>query len=253
MLIVTAGSHHKDYDVTIKYCKKRCEQYGYKIKIYDLGSLGFGIPVDDPRLSTKYFTTRCAIKPELIRESVNETDEDFIAWIDGDATLIGRIDELEADTSFDIGITVRPKREFKKTHYMNAGVMFFKNNQRAKTFIDEWIAAFPPWPPIDATTKKLIRHYSDQNVIEENILLPNITVPFWDNYNAVYTVHGARVKLFEGAIYNNWAAVSRKPFYDPSIKIIHYKGRRRTPSKASAFEGQSMTHFEAYQKRFLDG
>lgn len=255
MLIVTAGSHHKGYDRTIKFCEKKCEEYGYKFKVYDLGGLGYGIPVDDPRMAAKHFTTRCAIKPELIRDTLKETDEEFVVWIDGDATLIGRIDEVEADTSFDVGVTVRPERLRKKTHYINAGVIFFRNNQRAKTFVDDWIAAFPPWPPLDAKTKELIRGYSDQNALEEGLLLPNIPEPFWDKFQSVHEVHGARVKLLECLNYNNfwshWGVDKMK--YNPEMKIIHFKGKHWAATKNIHLEGESMDVFAAYCKKFLDG
>ena len=58
MMIVTAGSHHKPFEATIRYCEARCKEYGYKIDVYDLGGLGFGSPIKDVRLSSEFSIVR---------------------------------------------------------------------------------------------------------------------------------------------------------------------------------------------------
>lgn len=226
MLILTGGSHHKPYDRTIKLCQKKCEEYGYKFKVYDLGGLGFGIPYSDPRLAARNFITRCAMKPNLIRETLKETNESLLVWIDGDATLIRPIDELEKDDSFDVGVTVRPRQNPRKTNYINAGVMFFKNNSKAKTFLDAWIDAFPPVPILDSKNKREVQYHNDQNVIEEELLLPNIEGHLYDQIQSIHEVHGARVKLFSCVQYNNFMCTGKNANPPGSdVKILHFKGR----------------------------
>ena len=221
MLIVTAGSGDYNYWKTIRYNEARCIEFGYGIKIYDLGGLWFGEAVNDSRCESKFRRVKSAMKPELILKALNETDDD-VTWIDGDAFLVRPIDEIEADTSFDIGLTVRPKRVNKKTHYINAGVIFVKNNPAGRGFVEAWIEAMPP-VPTDTTVKP--KHYSDQMTLEETLVLPNIDVIPWDSYGSVHEVHGARVKFFECSKYNNFnlhlLAVWKGP--DEDTKILHFK------------------------------
>ena len=253
MLIVTAGSHHHPkYKRTIEYCKRECERYGYKCQVYDLGGLGFGTPVSDERMNSKFRTLRYAIKPELVLRSMNETEEEFVVWIDGDATLIGRIDELESDDSFDVGLTVRPKREVKKTAYINAGVLFFKNNAASKKFLQDWITAMGP-PPLNTETNP--KEYCDQNVLESKLLIPAINIPFWDVIGETYNVCGARVKFLECTQYNNFWSHNGpdRMFHSPDMKIIHFKGRHWASTKNVVFEGEIMDVLAAYSKRFLNG
>ena len=252
MLIVTAGSdHHPKYKRTIEYCKQECERYGYGFQVYDLGGLGFGTPVNDVRMESRFLTLRYAIKPELVLETMYNTDEESVAWIDGDATLIGRIDELETDDSFDVGLTVRPKRDIKNSNYINAGVLFFKNNVPAQLFLDDWITEMGPIPlniekePID---------YCDQAVLETKILLPVLGVPLWDIIGEVHDIHGARVKFFDCTQYNNFWSHSGpdRMSHSPDMKIIHFKGRHWSPTKNVVFEGETMDILAAYSKKFLE-
>lgn len=222
MLIVTAGSGDYNYWKTIKYNEDKCKEFGYSIKTYDLGGLGFGTSVEDPRCKSKFRRVKSAMKPELLLDAVCGTTEDDVVWIDGDATLIRPIDEIAEDDSFDIGLTVRPKRVNKKTHYINAGVIFVKNRIESKLFLQDWIHAMPPIPNLNTDVKP--SNYSDQQVLEETLLLPNIDVVPWDAFMTVHDVHGARVKFFECAEYNDFGSCEymRPPAVD--TKIIHFKG-----------------------------
>ena len=234
MLCVTAGSKHRSFECTIRYCEARCKEYGYKLDVYDLGGLGFGTLIEDVMLTDH----RLFMKPVLILKSMLATEEEMVVWIDGDATLIGMIDEVQ-DGTFDVGVTVRPKTD-KKSNYINAGVVFFNNNDASKQFLRNWITA------IEETR-------SDQIVLEE-ILLSAIGTPLWDIIGSVHDVGGARVKLFDCERYNNFMFrdESGDPTYDPSMKIIHFKGRHWGAAKGVTFEGERISYFEAYQRRYLN-
>ncbi len=236
MLVVTAGSGQYRYEITIRHCEEKCKEYGYKFEVYDLGGLGFGIPVEDPRVKSKFRTVRCGLKPEIILDAMNHTDEEFVAWIDGDATLIGGIDEV-FDGSYDVGVTVRPKRHNKKTSYINAGVLFFKNNPESKAFIKDWIAAMPDPSTVSGLETKPT-YYVDQMYLENDLILPNTTIPLWDDFGSVHTIHGARVKIFDCKTYNNFWCM-KAPVQPPNgTKILHFKGHRthRLPSYLERFE-----------------
>ena len=226
MLIVTAGSDHRRYEVTIRFCEERCKAYGYKFKVYDLGGSGFGTPVSHDKLSSNLKGVRNTVKPTLILDAMNNTDEEFVAWIDGDATLIKRIDEIAADSSFDVGITVRAKRNIKKTHYINSGVLFFRNNAASRQLLQMWIDKMGPAP---SETDVHAKAYCDQRPLEEGVLLPSIKVPLWDIFGTVNDVNGVRVKVFECTQYNNVLCIKREPDHDSSVKIIHFKGKLGKP------------------------
>jgi hypothetical protein len=223
MRVVTAGSGNYAFADTIRYNEANCKKYGYDFKVYDLGGLGFGTKVDDPRVQSKFRRVKSAMKPELLREAI-ATYDGPVAWIDGDATLIKPIDEVFNAEPWDVGITVRPKRTNKKTTYINAGVFFAR--QSGLGFVEEWIDAMPPVPDLDALTKP--PNYSDQQTLENEILLPEIKEPLWDLTWETRMVRGYKVKFFPCEIYNNFWCI-RSPHYElgpGKTKVIHFKGHR---------------------------
>ncbi len=257
MLVVTAGSKAfnekaKSYDVTVRFCEKKCKEFGYDIKIFDLGGLGFGTFVDDPRNGHEWKEFRYAIKPELILRSLDETEEETVAWIDGDATLIDRIDELDADASWDVAVTVRPRRDRRYTVNINAGVMFFKNNEPARKFLRDWITALGP-PQLDATENPG-NVYCDQTVIEGQFLRPAIPGSLYDHVGEVHMVNGARVKLVEALHYNNWwvhrMTEPDKSMLSPEIKILHFKSSkpRYRADRRVQWEGEEMSILDVYDR-----
>ena len=239
MLIVTAGSNNYPFHITIRYNEQKCKEFGYAFQVYDTGGLGFGTPVDDPRCESRFRRVKSAMKPELILDALTHTKEPLVVWIDGDATLIKPIDELLQDDSFDVGLTVRLKSSVKKTHYINAGVVMIKNNERGKQFVQSWIDAMPPVPPINTAVKP--PNYSDQQTLEEKLLLPNITVVPWDAFLSVHTICGARVKLFDCERYNNFWIWNGEHYRAPGeTKVLHFKGHK-------------MHRILSYDKEFLSG
>ena len=236
MKIVTAGSNHYGYSKTISYCKINAEKFGYDIHIYDMGGLGFGEPIADRRCETAIRQPKIAMKPELILAQLRKSTG-TLAWIDGDATLIRSIDDVEQDSTFDVGVTVRPKAKVKKTQYINAGIFFAKCNTAAERFIEWWIASIPPTPE-DLTKKH--PGYCDQTVLEETLILPNIKVVPWDAFHTVHEIRGTRVKFFDCARYNNFWLHEQwlEPGWD--TRILHFKNH-------------SMKKLARYRAEFLDG
>lgn len=235
MLVVTAGSGNYDFATTIKHTEKECARRGYDFRTYDLGGLGFGIQPNDPRVDSKFRRVKSAMKPELILNAMYEQPRENIVWIDGDAALISDIHEVFWEENYDVGITVRPPRKNKKTHYINAGVLFFRAGIESRLFVEDWANAMPPMPRLDTEFKP--KNYSDQQTLEEQLLLPNIEGPLWDQIGSIHTVHGARVKLLPCATYNNFWCM-KAPVQPPNgSKIIHFKGHRthRLPSYLERF------------------
>ena len=221
MLVVTAGNTMYDYKKTILHCEAACARFGYDTIIYDLGGLGFGRPVSDPRCESRFRSIVYSQKPELILAAMDSaTPNELVAWIDGDATLIAPIDELEDDT-FDVGVTVRPKRIRRKTEYINAGVFFVRNNERGRGFIRHWISLIPKTVVPDDQPKP--RGITDQGFLEE-MLLSSIDVVPWDAFNTTHTVEGATLKILEGEVYNNLDVHATTTWVPPGrAKILHFR------------------------------
>ncbi|MCI0558388.1 MAG: hypothetical protein MN733_07820 [Nitrososphaera sp.] len=232
MRIVTAGSNHYAYHKTINVTVANAKKFGYDVQVYDLGGLGFGEKVNDRRCESPIRQPKFSLKPELVYRNIVEGTT---AWVDGDAVLIKPIDDIDRDDSFDIGLTVRPKARVKKTHYINAGVFFVKGNSDADTFMEYWIDNILPAPE-DLTVKH--QGFCDQETLEDKILMPVIQKPLWDHIGKVFMVHGARVKLFPCATYNNFWVWDEKRSPDPDTAILHFKGH-------------SFRQFSRYAEEFL--
>lgn len=222
MKIVTAGSDNYNYARTINYSNANAVKFGYEVKVYDLGGLGFGEKIEDRRCETAIRQPKIAMKPELILNTVRSS-RGTVAWIDGDAVLIKPIDDIEQDDSFDIGVTVRPKARVKKTQYINAGIMFVKCNEAAQRFLSYWIASIPPTPE-DLTKKH--DGYCDQTVLEEKIILPRFNRPLWDHIGEVIDLDGVRVKLFDCERYNNFWLHEQMVAPGPDTRILHFKNHQ---------------------------
>lgn len=234
MLVVTAGNNRYDYKKTILHCDAACDRFGYGMIIYDLGGLGFGRPVDHPRCTTQNRHVTAGLKPSLILDAMDHAEpNELVAWIDGDATLITPIDELEEDT-FDVGVTVRPKVNRRKTSYVNAGVFFVRNNKEGRGFMQHWVSRMPENP----TDHRKGKCHTDQSVLED-MLLSSIDVIPWDAFNTTHVVEGATLKILECAVYNNMR--------------VHEPATREPPGFARIlhFRNHTMNRLDAYVEDYL--
>jgi aminopeptidase-like protein len=68
--------------------------------------------------------------------------------------------------------------------------------------------------------------------------MPVIQAPIWDKVGSVYTIRGARVKIFDCVVYNNFYAW-KAPVSPPNgAKVLHFKGHK-------------MHRIHSYSKEFL--
>jgi hypothetical protein len=236
MLVVTAGNSRYDYQKTIRHCADACGVFGYEMRVYNLGGLGFGHPVSDPRVKSGHRDIVSYKKPELILDAMDyAAPNELVAWIDGDATLIAPIDELEEDT-FDVGVTVRPKRARRKTDYNNAGVFFVRNNERGRAFMQHWISLIPKTVVPDDQPKPV--GITDQKFLDE-MMLSSMDVAPWDAFNTTHIVEGATLKILEGEVYNNLDVHTPETWAPPGrAKILHFRNK-------------TMANLDAYIAEFL--
>lgn len=199
---------------------KQTAKFGYKTRIYDVGDLGFGIQYniapEIEALDLRRTAKLCLSKPAIMLDALNSTDE-MVVFLDADAFLVNRIDDLIHDDTYDVGVT---HKGGKTKTYLNAGVLFFKQNDKSRKFLKMWI---------DAISK-----------VEEDILTIDAPSRLGDNYylnelvwsyiekgqqikNEVRTMSKIRVKFFDYQVYNNFKATTK--LIPDSTKIIHMSHR----------------------------
>jgi hypothetical protein len=200
MNIVVAGTFA--FRDIILESKKRIIKFGYEPCIYDLGGLGFGkkVQVCDFYKTNGFYhiienswKSKAIHKPKIIYDCMMER-RGPVLYLDADALLVSKIDEIFESNDFDFGFTIRRHDELSKEPVMNhrkimgqinAGVLFFNHTDKSLNFLSEW-------------EKQIQTHKNDQlalNLMITEILLRDgvvntslgkiLTVPT-DIYNFYY-------------------------------------------------------------------
>lgn len=151
MLFVT-GADHRFTNIVSGWIDS-ITIWGHTYRVYDLGLLGFGIKgceeTDLNFTSRGYYNdiegkwkSTGLWKPRVIKNVLETTKEDFI-YLDADA-IVQRDFNIDF-SAFDIGVVERvpnpdqdPTKVFLRGQY-NAGVIFFRNNDKVKNFVNSWI------------------------------------------------------------------------------------------------------------------
>lgn len=200
------------------------QRYGYKVDVYDLGTLGIGelYRIEDESFIEKGYyqkelkngyKSKSLFKPELVKLSMSKHDE-LVVYLDGDAQLCGSINEVDTE-DYDIGVTLRDVTELDtdwyRDHvdivkYVNAGVIFFRPTEKAREFVANWAQL-------------------TEQLGNDQMALNKLSSP--DDYPAPWSVRslgGVRVKYFPGRIYNFYYFMEAMPI---GAKIYHFKGSVR--------------------------
>jgi len=178
---------------------------GYRVNVYDLGGLGFGEPLwtEAGDLKKDSFVP-CCFKPRAIKAALMEwkmrggRGETHLVWLDADAFLQDRIDEVFTD-DYDVGVTERPAREIEmyrenpKVGRINSGVIFFRCSKELFPFLDEWEC-------------RALKYNLEQQALNE-----------------LASENSLRFKMFPCRTYNNYLFDGRG-----TPKVVHYKGNRRS-------------------------
>ena len=197
--VIAGDANFKKYvDKAVAYSKN----VGYETVVYDLGGLGYGIPFD-ARVSPKV-GAKIPSKPAIIMETLKTVAEgDYVVWIDADALIEKRIDEIMFD--YDIGVTVRQRKQKENSLPINAGIVFVRKTPTALKFVKEWI-------------KLCDTGVSDQQELNK---LCKVTTK---DTNTTVVRNNTRIHVFECKIYNNVYFGKKKT---PHAKIKHYKSKLR--------------------------
>lgn len=216
------------YDEIIKASMARNTGLGYKVRVYDIGSLGIGKPFNTnfmPVAIAERLRGRLPIKPLIILQGLKDAGVP-VCWMDADAFAIRRFDDVGMD--FDVAVTMRRPEERGATRwptfygFANAGVIFFNHTPAAFQFIDMWIRE------VEMTSS-----LSDQEALNRLVL----QATDFTEYNKVFRLGAIRIKILKTDEYNfyYWP---QDPL--PETCIVHAKTDRR-----SAFDDWSTRDFKA--------
>jgi hypothetical protein len=174
---------------------------GYDTLVYDLGNLGYGTKFN----TTLEVSSKIPLKPHIIREALNQVaDGHFLVWIDADALISEKIDEIIGD--YDIGVTVRLPKLKENGTPINAGVIFVKKSPNSIAFLEQWM--------------------KEAEVIgDDQIALCNLCQVTTQDRGNVVQRDNIKVRVFPCEIYNNFY-FGKKPNKHPA-KIKHYKSKLR--------------------------
>jgi len=200
--IYTVVAGDKNFEKYVSKCVEYSMRVGYDTKIYDLGGLGIGKPYK-ARVSTK-IGAKIPSKPGIILDAMNEiADGDYIAWIDADALIEKRFDEVMED--YDIGVTVRQPKQKENSMPINAGIVFVRKTSQAIKFLNDWIMLCESG-------------VSDQQELNK---LCQVTTK---DLNTLVIRNSTKIRVFPCTIYNNVYFGKKKT---PNAKIKHYKSKLR--------------------------
>jgi hypothetical protein len=201
--IYTVVAGDKNFEKYVSKCVEYSMRVGYDTKIYDLGNLGMGKPYQgrvSPQIGAKIPS-----KPGIILDAINEIDEyDYVAWIDADALIQTRFDEVMED--YDIGVTVRQPKQKENSMPINAGIVFVRKTSQAIKFLNDWILLCESG-------------VSDQQELNK---LCQVTTK---DLNTLVIRNDTKIRVFPCAIYNNVYFAKKKT---PNAKIKHYKSKLRS-------------------------
>jgi len=202
-IIHTVIAGDKNFESFVLKSIDYSQRAGYQPKIYDLGGLGIGKPYKarvSPQVGAKIPS-----KPGIILDAINEiADGDYIAWIDADALIEKRFDEVMED--YDIGVTVRQRKQKENSMPINAGIVFVRKTSQAIKFLNDWILLCETG-------------VSDQQELNK---LCQITTK---DLNTLVIRNDTKIRVFPCAIYNNVYFAKKKT---PHAKIKHYKSKLRS-------------------------
>lgn len=195
----------RDYAMLSVNLEKSARNLGYDYVCYRLK--------EDPivRFAQKdnYFAP-CFFKPSVIKTALLEHKEDIL-WLDSDCLMKDRVDELLEDC--DVAVTLRRfnPNVLRAIYdgYINAGVMAFKNNNKAIGLIDRWIAEFP-------------NSRADQDAMNLVLLGYSSLCKFGE----IIDVDGVKVKIADCDTYNFFYFEDKEEVINKA-KIFHIKGHLR--------------------------
>lgn len=218
--VIVDWREQSDFEANVGRLSASIARFESKIKdnpyLYHLYHevLGFELPYADI-IRWNFYTQQ---KPLSILDLTNRV-EGNIVWIDDDAVVINRFDEI-FDSEFDVGVTLRSKYDERKQGIspLNSGVVFFNTSpKKTRTFVTTWL---------DVIDRIELTKHREQTAL--SILVSEEHPQVYDEYysTANKTVDGTNITIrtFPCRLYN-YAAFTGG--IDPEAnKILHFRGGR---------------------------
>ena len=180
---------------------RQSQKFGYDTVPYNMGGLGFGkthiVSTDVDALAVRPKSKITMSKPGILLDAFDETEE-TIVYLDADAFIVKPIDEIDSD-DYDIGVTYKGG---EKTTYINAGVIFIRHTDKARTFLEMWMEEIRG---VEERMKSVPR--AKQRLMGDQMLLNDLIFSHVEKgklLNTVQDVAGVRVKFFDYRDYNNF-------------------------------------------------
>lgn len=193
-------SVNKKYEPLLLINKDRAESnFGYETVVYDAGGLGYGtpipnVPVPDVKVPYPDRFSVCMRKPYVILDALEKTSE-TVVYLDADAFIVKAIDDIE-DDQFDVGLTYKGAKA-----RINAGVCFFKNTDRSKIFVENWIRYMEK--SFVSMTKRVKPQQLGDNIFLQTYIR-TVYSPRTRLKNRTVDFHDSQVKFFDTFQWNNW-------------------------------------------------
>lgn len=213
MIVVTAGTF--DYRRIIEAQERKCAEYGYDHRVFDLGGLGIGKPFDVPPsdLEPQHWGHSLPAATFKVRLLIANFEEGkTICWIDGDCLPLL---PFTPDGEWDAAVTLRPLREIglsghRSMDFLNAGVVWV----RSAAFLNEW-------------QSRAVRLNTDQDGLNEVVAAGYSKAQWRDAMGRTITSpDGFRVKILDASDWNRW---NLPPKAD--TRILHFKRRLRDQAR----------------------
>lgn len=205
IVVVLAGD--KNFKPYVEQGKRKTEALGYPVDVYDLGGLGFGTPFVGRVSDAPNAKIPC--KPRIILEALKKVDDhDYIVWLDADALIQQKIDEIKED--YDVAVTVRAPKSVEHSLPINAGIVFVRKTPAAIKFVEQWM------------------ELAEQGVSDQPPLNNLCAVNSKDRDSTVIR-NGAKIKVYKCEVYNNFYKQGKmiNGVNPSSVKIVHYKTKLR--------------------------
>lgn len=209
MIVVTAGT--SAFRKIIAAQARKCNEFGYQHKIYDLGGLGFGerYKVDPNKLirtKSRQQGFSCDFKAVLVLKDAQPGQA--ICWMDGDCLPLL---PFEPEGDWDAAVTMRSANEVgrsgrPRTMFLNSGVVFVRNMGFAVTWRELTVAA------------------DNCQIALNNAALPEKTIAACRGIigKTIESPTGFKVKILDAIEWNCWHIPP-----PPGARILHFKSDRR--------------------------
>lgn len=209
MIIVTAGT--AEYRPIIEAQARKCESFGYRHVVYDLGDLGIGERFEVPASDLEPTVNGDSLPPATFKAALvakqfeTALPDELVMWMDADCLPLHDLNIPASYGNFDAAVTLRPANEIGLSNnpaldYLNSGVVWIRNNTAGRFFCDAWM-------------RQSLRLSTDQGALNE-VAYPMADSAEWESIRG--TVYGG-VLILDCAEWNSW----HPPFTD--ARIAHFK------------------------------